>query len=96
MIPSTQVPEARGAVPQDQAGQSPKLPPEQMDALRQDPEISQAVEMVLGKKIDLKLIPDNLLVNIAGMVHKLGVQGAVSEFTKKMDPQMLQQLKASV
>lgn len=94
--PSTQPPEAMGgAVPQSQAmgGQSPKLTPEQMASLRQDPDISQAVEMVLGKKIDLKMIPDDLLVNIAGMVHKLGVQGAVQEFTKKVPPQVLQQLK---
>lgn len=95
-----QNPNAIGAVPQAQAqaqsGQTPNLPPEQINALRQDPEIQQAVQMVLGKKIDMSLIPDNIMINIAGMVHKLGVQGAVKEFTSKMDPQILQQLRSSV
>lgn len=92
-------PNAIGAAPAQgnpQQGQGQTLPPEQMAALRKDPEIGQAVAKVLGKPIDLAQIPDNILLNIAGMVHKLGVDGAVSEFTKKMPPQILQQLKASV
>lgn len=92
-------PEATGgAVPQAQAiGQGKNtLPADQMDALRNDPEIAQAVEMVLGKKIDMKMIPDDILMNIAGMVHKLGVQGAVKQFVSKIPPQILKQLKASV
>lgn len=88
-----------GAVPQEQAPQGQpaqggqKLSPEEVDALRKDPEIVQAVSMVMGRPVDMAIIPDELMMNIAGMVHKLGVEGAVSEFTRKMPPQILQQLK---
>lgn len=101
--PQGMPPEAMGgAVPQDQAPQGQpaqggqKLSPEQMDALRKDPEIIQAVSMVLGKEIDMKIVPDEIMMNIAGMVHKLGAEGAAAEFVKKIPPQILQQLKSGV
>ena len=75
---------------------APKLPPQQMAALRKDPEIAQAVSLYIGKPVPLTVIPDNLLMEIAGMVHKLGVQGAVQEFSRKIPPQVQAQIKARV
>lgn len=87
--------EAMGASPQASAGLK-ALPPEQMKALRQDPEIQQAVSMVVGKKIDLSQIPDDMMMMIAGMVHKLGVQGAVQKFMSGVKPEQLQQIRGSL
>lgn len=94
-----QNPEAIGAVPaqgnpqQPQQGQPGKtLPPEQMAALRKDPEITQAVAQFAGKPIPLERIPDNLLMSIAGAIHKLGVPGAVALFKKSIPPEMQQKI----
>lgn len=104
--------EALGAVPQPgvnpQARQAPQpapaapgasaqqLPPEQLAALRKDPEIAQAVAQFAGRPVPLESIPDNLLMEIAGMVHKFGVEGAVQEFKTKVPPEVQQQLVAGL
>lgn len=91
-----------GAVPQAQAqgqnpspqGQTPKLPPEQMEALRQDPEIKQAVSKFIGRPVKLESVPDNILIVVAGMVHKLGVDGAIQKFEQMVTPEIKNQLRA--
>lgn len=92
-------PEAIGAAPAQgnpQAGGSQKLPPEQMAALRKDPEVLAAVAKFIGKPVPLDNVPDSLLMEIAGAVHKLGVDGAVAKFQQVLPPQVQAQLKASV
>lgn len=87
-------PEQIGAVPQGQA-QNPKAPlsPDQLKILRSDPEIQQAIEMFVGRPVPMESVPDDLLKEIAGMVHKLGVQGAVQMAQKMLPPEVQQQLK---
>jgi hypothetical protein len=90
---------ARGAIPAQgnpMVRQTPKLSPQQMAALRQDPDIAKAIALYIGKPVPLTSVPDNLLMEIAGMVHKLGVQGAVAEFSKRIPPQVQAQIKARV
>lgn len=88
----------RGGVPamgNPQMGKSPKLPPQAMAVLRKDPEIIQAVTKFMGRPVPMDKIPDQLLIEIAGMVHKLGVDGAVQKFMQSVPPQLQAQIKAS-
>ena len=88
--PAPQAPQAQApAAPQGQ-----QLSPEDLAALRQDPEISEAVAKFLGRQVSMEEVPDNILTVVAGMVHKLGVDGAVAEITKMVPPEMAQQLRA--
>lgn len=95
-----QTAEQMGAVPQAQAQgqQGQKMTPQDMDFFRNgDPEIKQALELFVGHPMTpemMKNIPDQMLVQIAGMVHKLGVQGAVAMAEKTIPPQVKAQLKA--
>lgn len=86
-----------GAVPQAQAMQGPaqgqKLSPEEMDALRNDPEIVQGIAKFIGRPVDMRKIPDDMLITIAGMVHKLGVDGAIAEFRRLVPPEQLQKMR---
>ena len=83
--------------PAPQAPTAPQgLPPEEIAALRKDPELAQAVQLFAGHPVPMESIPDNLLMEIAGMVHKLGVQGAVAEFKNKVPPEVQQQLMAGL
>lgn len=94
-----QNPNAIGAVPANgnpQQGQTPKLNPQQMDALRRDPELIQAVAKFVGRPVPLEKVPDNLLMEIAGMVHKLGVDGAIAKFQQTVPPQIQNKLKAAM
>ena len=93
-----QNPNAIGAAPapgNPTAPQAQKLPPQAMVALRKSPDIMKAVALFMGRPVPMQSIPDNLLVEIAGMVHKLGVQGAVQKFQQTVPPQVQAQLKAS-
>lgn len=74
---------------------TPTLPPQAMAKLRQDPEVIAAVTKYVGKPVPLQMVPDNLLLEIAGMVAKLGVDGAVAEFSRKVPQQAQAQLKAA-
>lgn len=85
-------PEAMGAAPamgNPQIGKTPVLPPDKMAALRKDPEIIQAIAKFAGRPVPLESIPDNLIMEIAGAVHKLGVDGAIAKF-KQVIPQQIQ------
>jgi len=90
-----------GAVPQQQVmnkpmmnnPRTPKLSPDQIMILRKDPEITQAITKFMGRPVPMEKVPDELLVEIAGMVHKLGVDGAIAKFQQMVPPQVLQQLK---
>lgn len=75
--------------------QGPVLSPQEMSTLRNDPEIIQAVSQFVGKPVTLEKVPDNILVNIAGMIHKLGVQGAIQTFTSKLPPGAIEEIKKS-
>lgn len=93
-----QNPEAIGASPAEgnpQQGQTPNLPPEQIAALRKDPDILNAVSMFMGKPTPLDNIPEPALVELAGMVHKLGVQGTVQMLEQKIPPDLKTKIKSS-
>lgn len=88
-------PEAMGAAPamgNPQMGQTPKLPPDQIAALRKDPQLMQAVAKALGKPVPLDTLPDNILMELAGAVHKLGVDGAAALINKVIPPQIKAQI----
>ena len=85
--------------PQGQPGQqgnAPTLSPQEINWLKNDPQIIEAVSMFLGKPVTLESIPERLLTEIAGMVEKLGVQGAVQMAQQNMPPEMQQQLRQAV
>ena len=82
--------------PQPQAAAGQQLTPEELQSLRQDPEIAQAVAQFAGRPVPVESIPDNLLIEIAGLVQKLGVEGAVQEFRSKVPPEVQQQLMAGL
>lgn len=87
-----------GAIPQD--GVNPKaqsgprdpreefgLTDEDLEALRRDPEIIEMVRQVTGRDFPMQQIDDHLLAILAGMVHKLGVEGAVAEANRLLPPE---------
>ena len=81
-IPQEQI----GAVPQQQAMQGPAISKEEINNLRKDPQIIKAVQMATGRSFPMEQIDDSLIVQIAAIVHKLGVEGAVAAFKKTMPP----------
>lgn len=92
-----QNPNAIGAAPSHgnpNMGQAPKLPPDQIEALRKDPELIQAVAKFVGKPIPMEAIPENLLMELAGAVHKLGVDGAVQKMSQVIPLQVKSQIQA--
>lgn len=95
-------PEQVGAVPQQgvnpqSATMTPKAPQDpraefgltddDLDFFRHDPEIIAAVRQFTGREFPMEQIDDHLLVRIAGMVQKLGVEGAVAEAERTLPPQ---------
>lgn len=70
-----------GAKPQDPRQQY-GLTDEDLDYFRHDPEIIAAVRQFTGRDFPMDQIDDHLLVVLAGMVQKLGVDGAVAEANK--------------
>lgn len=90
-----QNPNAIGAAPaQGNPQQSPKLPPQAIMALRKDPQLIQAVTKFFGRPIPLDGLPENVLMELAGAVHKLGVDGAVALMAKVIPPQIKAQILA--
>ena len=94
-------PQARQAPPAPAAPQPQQPPqgggelsPEDIEALRQDPEIAEAVAKFMGRRVDMAQVPDDMLIQIAGMVQKLGVDGAIAEFERLVPPEVVQQLRA--
>ena len=69
---------------------------QEVEILRNDPEIKQAGSLFLGKEVPLEALPPDLIAGIAGMVERLGVQGAVAEAKSKVSPQDLQALIAAL
>ncbi len=108
MIPSEQVgavpqagvnPLAKNAQPAPPATTAPRQPasyqpsPEDLDFFRNDPEIIETVTKFMGRQIDMAEVPDELLAMLAGMVQKLGVDGAVSEIHRTFPADLIQQIK---
>lgn len=95
-------PEQVGALPQ--FGKiPPKLPQDpraefgitddDLDYFRHDPEIIAAVRQFTGRDFPMDQIDDALVVQIAGAVQKLGVDGAVSEFDRIVPPEIKAQIR---
>jgi hypothetical protein len=96
-----------GSIPQPgvnpQAAMSPKAPqdPRQefnltdddLDYFRHDPEIIAAVQKFTGRDFPMDQIDDALIVQIAGAVHKLGVDGAVAEFDRVLPQDIKAQIR---
>jgi hypothetical protein len=83
-------PEQIGASPAQgnpQMGQTHKLPPDQIAALRKSPNVIAAVHKFTGRDFPMEQIDDQLIVEIAGLVNKLGVDGAVAKAEQLLTPQ---------
>lgn len=90
-----QNPNAIGAAPaMGNPQMAPKLSPQAMMALRKDPQLIQAVTKALGKPVPLDTLPDNVLQELAGAVHKLGVDGAAALILKVLPPEIKAQILA--
>ena len=91
-------PEQIGSVPQSQAMNQQGIDPEVINYFRtQDPEIKQAIEMFIGKPVSpeaMNAIPDKEIMMLAGLVQKLGVEGAVQMAEKMIPADMKQKLRA--
>lgn len=75
------------AAPQDPAKKTYGLKPDQINALRQDPDVVAVVRKFTGRDFPMAQIDDALIVQIAGMVHKLGVDGTVQKAEQILSPQ---------
>lgn len=80
-------PQAPQQPPQGKSGNKYGITPEQMDLFRKDPEIIAVVRGVTGRDFPMAQIDDELLVEIAGAVHKLGVQGAIAKAEQILSPE---------
>ena len=67
---------------------------EDLDYFRHDPEIIAAIRAFTGRDFPMDQIDDALIVQIAGAVHKLGVEGAVAEFKRIIPPRLQAQIRA--
>ena len=79
-----------GAVPAQgnpMAPQTPKLSPDKIAILRKSPSVIEAVRKFTGRDFPMEQIDDQLIVEIAGLVHKLGVDGAVAKAEQILTPQ---------
>lgn len=83
----------RGSIPQDQQQGANGLGSKEIDVLRRSRDVQQAIQMFLGKEVPIETVPDAIIKEVAGMVHKLGVQGAVAMAEKMLPPQVKQQLR---
>ncbi len=90
-VPAAPVP-PRGAAPQATA-QAGSVSPQEIQILRNDPDVAKAIELFSGQKPPMDQIPENFLLQVAGMVHKLGVNGAVAMLNKSFPPELLAKLK---
>lgn len=100
-VPQQQVQGGVPAAPQAPRGSSPQAPaqganslgPKELESLRNSPDVKQAITLFIGKEVPMETVPDEILKEVAGMVHKLGVQGAVAMAEKMLPPEIKQQLK---
>ena len=91
-------PESVGSVPKDQPqkfdpNERYGLTPEHIDEFRKDPEIIEAVRKFTGRDFPMEQIDDVLMIQIAGMVQKLGVDGAVAEAHRIYPPELKAQIR---
>lgn len=93
-------PDQLGSVPQPgvnpqahEASQPGNFSPDDLDYFRNDPEIIAAVTKFLGRDVDMAKIPDDMLITLAGMVQKLGVDGAIAEVKRLIPPDQFQKLR---
>ena len=96
-----------GAVPQPgvnpQAAQQPQglrdprqefgLTDDDLDYFRHDPEIIAVVQQVTGREFPMEQVDDALLVQIAGAVQQLGVEGTVAEASRLIPREVMVQLR---
>ena len=73
--------------------QSSGVTPEELSTLRQDPELIEVFKRLSGEQnVPMDKIPDEVIVNMAGALHKLGVDGLVQKLSAKMNPQVFQEM----
>ena len=73
--------------PQAKAQLKYGMTPEHVAALRKDPEVIAVVRGVTGRDFPMEQIDDELIVEIAGAVAKLGVQGAIQKAEQILSPE---------
>lgn len=86
----------QGAAPQAKAQGQTKLSPEDEAILRKDPDVKKTIDTFIGKDVPMDKVPDFFLAEVAGMVHKLGVQGAVAMLTKMIPADVKKQMTDEV
>lgn len=69
------------------------LTDEDLDYFRHDPEVIAVVQQFTGRDFPMEQIDDALLVQIAGAVQKLGVEGAIAEANRIIPPEMKAQIR---
>lgn len=75
--------------PREQYG----LTDDDLDFFRHDPEVIAVVQQFTGRDFPMDQVDDALLVQIAGAVHKLGVEGAVAEANRIIPQEMKAQIR---
>ena len=79
-VPQSGVNPASVAPPQNApAQQGLQLPPAAVERFRRNPDVIEAVRQITGRDFPMSQIDDVLMIQIAGAVFTLGVQGAVAE-----------------
>lgn len=101
--------EAVGAVPQPgvnpaaaQPPSAPSAPPagpsglseDDLKALRSDPEVVEVFTQVAGVPVPMDQVDPQTLAEVAGMVEKLGVAGAVDKINSLLSPEQKAGLQA--
>lgn len=97
--------ESLGAVPQagvnpaaNNKPQDPRaaygLTDADLENLRADKEVAAVFAAVAGQNVPMERVDAQSLAVVAGMVHKLGVDGAVAEINKMLSPEQKASLQA--
>ena len=96
--------EAVGSVPQPGVNPAANQPstaarsditPEQLATLRNDPELIEVFRRLSGEKdIPMDQIPDEVIINFAGALHKIGIEALVQQLSGKMNPQTFAAMRA--
>lgn len=73
-----------------------KADQKQVEILRKDPQVAQVFHLFIGKPVPMERVPEFLLNEVAGMVHKLGVNGAVALLNKTIPKEVKSQMQAEV
>lgn len=86
-------PAARQAPAQPPQGGGP-LSPEDVEALRGDKEVAEVFRQVAGAEVPMDQVDPQSLAEVAGMVEKLGVDGAVQAINAMLSPEQKASLQA--